>query len=129
MIPLTEIRAVEFNVRRELFLGRSAKLVLLREDQSADRYKTLRVISADWDIPKPNEFFGTQSFYVADISQPFADLVHVTTHVVVVGSDLSPLNGQLFELTPETSAPTGEHAYWNLRCKSISKRFTPDLEP
>jgi hypothetical protein len=128
MQALSQAFAKSFDAVRRILLGRDAKLVLLRETETAAQYKTLAVIDAGWNMPDFNDYFGTQSFYVADLSQAFANKVRRITHLVIVNSIIPALNDQLYELTPETAPPGGLRPYWTLMAKSISKRFVPSME-
>lgn len=125
MIPLTKIKGKEFDVLRKLFLGKDAQLVLLREDGSTAAFETLATIASGWHS-KFSEFFGNQSFYVADITTNFGSFSgpgRKVTHLMVVNSKLPTLNNVLHETLAETAAPDASKPWWRIRAKSVGRKY------
>src|SRR6266480_4015561 len=127
MIPLTQIKAIDFNVRRELFLGKSANLILLREDGAAAAFSAVATIATGWN-PEFSDKFGNTTFHVADISADFGALVRKATHLVVTGSGLQTLNDMIHETMAETAAPDADKPWWRIRAKSVGRKYVASEE-
>lgn len=127
MLPLTEIKATEFNVKRELFLGKSATLILLREDGSTAAFSEVATVQAGWN-PEFSDKFGNTTFHVADATIEFAGVVRKATHLVVTGSGLATLNDVIHETMAETSAPDAKKPWWRIRAKSVGRKYVSSAE-
>lgn len=122
-LPLAQIHTIEFNVLRELFLGKGAKLVLLRESDGP--FRATFVIATDWH-PKFTEFFARSTFRVADLTAETARAIREATHLMVVDSSVAAINNLLFEQDADTQPPL-DRGYWNVRATSQNKKIEVEL--
>ena len=124
-VPLTDIKAIELNVKREVYVGRDAKLLFLKPDGGAQPYSLVVALLDKWG-PDDADQFGSSTFAVARIDREFSTIVEDSAYVLVIDSVNEALNNQLQAINRDTTRPpAGEKMYWRIRADLRGKRYTP----
>jgi hypothetical protein len=121
---LAEAYSEVFDVKRGVFVGESAKLLLLKMDGTTRPYAVVEQVDTGWTA-EFSDFFGSTTFKVADISAAFASKVNETAFLVVVDCDNEALEGQLHAVNRETTRPAGVDPFWRIRATATGKRYVP----
>lgn len=121
---ITAAYAEGFDAIRSELLGLEAALLLLRTDGGAQKFRTLLSLSDGW-AAEFSEFFGSTTFKVARDEDEFNAAAREASHVIVVNSERTALNNQLFEVDSSSTIPAGVDPYWRIRAKQIGKRYVP----
>jgi hypothetical protein len=104
-------------------------LVLLQEDGAIGKgaFKpSPRVVVNGW-LPEYSDFFVRSTVNVADLSSELGMIINRSTHLVVIGSHNNHVNNILFEITPDTAPPLGGAPVAKIRCKSVGRRYEPQI--
>ena len=121
---IAEAYAEAFDAERELLVGESAVLLLLKVDGAATAYGVLAEVAGGW-AAEFSDFFGSTTFNVARADAEFASLVNEAAYVAVAGGDNESLEGQLHAINRETTRPAGVDPYWRIRATPTGKRYVP----
>jgi hypothetical protein len=119
---ISEATGEAFDALRETLIGDSANLILLREDGTSAPFEVIATITSGWNS-EYSEFFGNDTFNVADLTAEFGQKVRKTTHVVVTGADLPDLNNMLYKTQEGTAGPDADSPFWRIRAKSVGRRY------
>lgn len=119
------LQSRQFDRERNRQHGPAAVFVLLKSgDGEGAALTVVRRVATGWNS-KYSTFFGNTTFSVADTSEAMAADVRKSTHLVVVGSKITGLNGALHELVSETAPPDGDSPWWKIRALSVGRKFVP----
>jgi hypothetical protein len=121
---ITEAYREAFDAKREVLIGESAKLLLLKADGGSQAYSVKATITKGWTA-RFSEFHGHTVFEVADNTGVFAELVRVSSHAAVIDSDLPSLNNALHRLRRESHPPLGGQPYWKLSGEDTGDKYAP----
>lgn len=132
MTPIEEIARVfadGLEQSRKESLGPNAKMLLLREEGEEENkpFSIVRQIVKNFSI-RSNDYFGTITFRVGDVTESFADDVRRSTHLIIKDSKIPALNHVVFEMKSSTAGPDSSKPFWRIRGESLRRTFDGMVE-
>lgn len=101
--------------------GAGSRLLLLKADGTAQRFKTLAEVADSWG-PRYSEQSG-DAFEVVKSDEEFNAAAREASHIVITDSTNAALNNQLFTINRETTTPAGTFPHWVIGVSPAGKRY------
>lgn len=122
MTQLEEIAkdlATGFEQIRRDKLGVNSKMLLLKEEgeEEGKPFKVLRYVTRNF-CPSSNDFFGTMTLKVGDISEAFGNDARRATHFILQDTIIPALNNVIHEFSSRTAGPDTSKPFWRIRGES-----------